>query len=206
MLDIIALAAAASTMKSAPVVFPCKRGEVYVYQGHGKWQSGSGRGSIFPEKVTLHSRVLRCINRPGERITIVRGLPFDDAWYFDGAGRSTYAIIQTRKGLYIQKTAIGPAIDLTKLKPKLHKKYLRFPVKKNECARKSHQRQDGMYCWWVDSVEKKSGKTLWNISYSTMPDDSLVQIEPGVGIVSYQYTHHGTVAEVTMHLVRRLKK
>lgn len=68
-----------------------------------------------------------------------------------------------------------------------------------------------MYCWIVGSPHPAAldgvkgvapGKrTAYEIEYMTNPDDVEFDFVPGVGITSYEYHHHGTIAETELHLV-----
>lgn len=48
----------------------------------------------------------------------------------------------------------------------------------------------------------KSASKGWELVYRSAPDHAIVRIVPGVGITSYVYEHHGTVASVDVHLAR----
>jgi hypothetical protein len=39
------------------------------------------------------------------------------------------------------------------------------------------------------------------LQYITNPDGTEMEVSPGIGILSYQYHHHGTVAETSLTLV-----
>jgi ribonuclease I len=39
------------------------------------------------------------------------------------------------------------------------------------------------------------------LHFITNPDDTEIELSPGTGIISYQYHHHGTVAETSLTLV-----
>jgi hypothetical protein len=75
----------------------------------------------------------------------------------------------------------------------------------------SVRRDDDHYCWVVTTQETKSLTDIKGLSsrsaevfllrYITNPDDTEMEISPGIGILSYQYHHHGTVAETTLTLI-----
>ena len=68
-----------------------------------------------------------------------------------------------------------------------------------------------MYCWVVDEPTQVSldgikgltakSVTAFGLGYRTNPDDSEMQLVPDVGIISFGYHHHGTVAETELKLV-----
>jgi hypothetical protein len=41
----------------------------------------------------------------------------------------------------------------------------------------------------------------YSLAYRTLPDDTKIDFVPGVGIVTYEYHHHGTVADTEVKLV-----
>ena len=67
-----------------------------------------------------------------------------------------------------------------------------------------------MYCWIVESEGKKnlegiSGEKsrsapVFTISYRTNPDDTQIELSPGIGIIAYRYHHHGTTATTDVRL------
>ena len=71
-------------------------------------------------------------------------------------------------------------------------------------------REDGMYCWLVDSsrvisLDKFKGAPpgrhrVFTLAYRTNPDDQEFEIVPGIGITSYAYHHHGTIADTELKL------
>jgi hypothetical protein len=44
-------------------------------------------------------------------------------------------------------------------------------------------------------------RTAYEVEFATNPDDREFEFVDGVGITSYQYHHHGTIAETELHLV-----
>jgi hypothetical protein len=72
-------------------------------------------------------------------------------------------------------------------------------------------RTDVFYAWYVESGETirpppawaAGSRTVlqWRLAYRTMPDHQFLDIVPGLGITSYLYGHHGTVAESEVKLI-----
>jgi len=75
----------------------------------------------------------------------------------------------------------------------------------------SVRRDDAHYCWVVATQETKELAEIKGfpgrsaevsvLRYITNPDDTKIEISPGIGILAYQYHHHGTVAETSLSLV-----
>lgn len=69
-----------------------------------------------------------------------------------------------------------------------------------------------MYCWVVSEVRQEKllgvkgvdaskAMTISQTAYRTNPSHQFVDYAPGIGIVRYQYVHHGTVSECDMKLI-----
>ena len=72
-------------------------------------------------------------------------------------------------------------------------------------------RDDGNYYWRVigkSAFDPSAIKGLritgpfdqYTLSYRTQPDETLMDIVPGIGITRYRYTHHGTSEELDLRL------
>ena len=79
------------------------------------------------------------------------------------------------------------------------------------CDQQAMKREDGEYCWvtgpphpadlrGVKGLAPRT-RTAYEITYATNPDDTEFEFVDGVGITSYQYHHHGTIAETELRLV-----
>jgi hypothetical protein len=64
-----------------------------------------------------------------------------------------------------------------------------------------------MYCWMVASERPPYSNELrgtaltrasaFQIQFLTLPDDTELEVVPGIGIVSYEYRRHGSVADTS---------
>ena len=41
----------------------------------------------------------------------------------------------------------------------------------------------------------------YRVEYATLPDDMEFDFVPGIGMVTYEYHHHGTTADTELHLI-----
>ena len=72
-------------------------------------------------------------------------------------------------------------------------------------------RSDDMYCWVLHPTSRVSLREIkgvkpgsyvaYSLAYITNPDSQSIDIVPGVGVTAYDYSHHGTVGDVELHLV-----
>jgi hypothetical protein len=42
---------------------------------------------------------------------------------------------------------------------------------------------------------------VFRMEYWTLPDDQKIELVPGLGVLSYRYHHHGTLADTDLRLV-----
>ncbi len=82
---------------------------------------------------------------------------------------------------------------------------------KKFCEAERMQRTDDHYCWvtgpahtvplaGVKGVQPGS-YIAHRVEYFTNPDDDEFDFVSGIGMMSYEYHHHGTTADTELHLV-----
>jgi hypothetical protein len=69
-------------------------------------------------------------------------------------------------------------------------------------------RTDNMYCYYVEkkedvTVPAGTFKSCFKIVNLTCPDDSTWWYYPGLGVVKYEYHHHGTITNILRELIAR---
>jgi hypothetical protein len=72
-------------------------------------------------------------------------------------------------------------------------------------------RGDTFYAWFVETADSVPASvrrlrpsvtdSLYSVVYRTTPDYTLIGFVPGLGVVHYVYSHHGTTAEADAWLV-----
>ncbi len=94
---------------------------------------------------------------------------------------------------------------------------LSFPLEEGKIwgSDDSFPRDDSMYCWVLEEVGNKKLKIkglkskklvkVFLISYGTLPDHIFIEYAEGIGIIRYEYGHHGTVSECNMKLAEFIK-
>jgi hypothetical protein len=73
------------------------------------------------------------------------------------------------------------------------------------------RRDDGEYCWVTGPARAASltgvkgiqpeKRVAYRLEYRTNPDDMEFDFVPGIGMVTYEYHHHGTTADTELHLI-----
>ena len=201
--------------------FPLTQGTSWTYRGIVRWAHGNSEKSS-QARVTWKTEIFHVIRREHLVAAVVNGLPSDLDWSTGQSVPADSLIIQSDTGeIYIighdqTREALARLQDKSDSLQdflKIDDIFLRFPLEKSKkfCDPESMARDDGMYCLVVSSVERvalndikglpPATHDVYELRYQTNPDDTTYQIVPGVGIISYEYHHHGTVADTELKLV-----
>ncbi len=200
--------------------FPLTPGTWWLYRGTVTWSDQQTEKEVHAN-VTLKMTVEKVIQKPEFTIAILSGFPRDLDWATGEAAAMPWLLIETKRH-EVFLNSLPPDFDYAKLEKdsvSLDKLLaednllFRWPLKKGMKFgdAESVRRDDDHYCWVVTTQEAKSLTDIKGLSsrsaevfllqYITNPDDTEMEISPGIGILSYQYHHHGTVAETTLTLV-----
>ncbi|HVM75851.1 MAG TPA: hypothetical protein VMT75_09430 [Candidatus Saccharimonadales bacterium] len=203
-----------------PEFFPMKVGTYWVYEGAVRYQDPE-KEEATTEKVSWRMTVDKVIHREGLIATVVTGFPADLDWSAGTAQPKQWLILEDskRKVHYVD---LGPGFDLAKYEKgnATFDKFLvddallfEWPLKKGAkfCDEDSKKRDDNMYCWYVADEGKRkldnvSGvpveeRAVFELRYVSNPDDTSMELVQGIGLISYRYHHHGTVADTELQLV-----
>ena len=167
------------------------------------------------------AKVEKVIQKPGLTMAIVSGFPADLDWSTGEVEPKPMLLVETeRHEVFLDP--VPPDFDYgklekgsTRLEPFLSEDnmFFRWPLKKGMKFGDPEQfkREDNEYCWFVD---QQSTKQLWEIQgvpakraeisvlrFVTNPDDTTVEVSPGIGVLSYEYHHHGSTADTNVRLV-----
>jgi hypothetical protein len=86
---------------------------------------------------------------------------------------------------------------------------LSTPLRHGEVFGQDPPREDILYAWYVEFVESPArlpdscesrGNTAFGLTYRTVPDRQFIEWRPGIGITSYEYEHHGSLASADVVL------
>ena len=198
---------------------PLAKGNFWVYQGVTKWTEPGGK--IREETLTCRMEITEVI-RHGDSLlaAAVKGYPADLAWYKPGQKPGNWLIVRVGSCAYHLFSGEEAAKTLAQIRAKDPKLYelvsadsvlLDTPLVVDKRYGPYEQTARGEYCWRVGSAEAFAGEgitglaaashTVYEVSYRTRPDHTIMGVVPGVGIVSYQYGHHGTVSETELKLI-----
>jgi len=200
--------------------FPLTPGTWWLYRGTVTWSDQQTEKEAHAN-VTLKMTVEKVIQKPEFTIAILSGFPRDLDWATGEVAAMPWLLIETKRH-EVFLNSLPPDFDYAKLEKdsvSLDKLLaedsllFRWPLKKGMKFgdAESVRRDDDHYCWVVTTQQTKSLTDIKGISsrsaevfilrYVTNPDDTEMEISPGIGILSYQYHHHGTVADTSLTLV-----
>ncbi len=200
--------------------FPMSKGTYWIYRSTLLWQDGD---TIRSGKVDWKMEVVDRIVRQDGVVAVLKGYPGDLAWFDPDRKPGDCLLVRIGETkLYLlhgdvfdnvlqrlmrSGEPLANFVDDSKL-------ILQLPLKKGARFGEEDQmnRQDSMYVWTVQEERRFSAAGIKGISgkkrieysvvFSTNPDHIIATFVPGVGITSYFYAHHGTVAEADAKLVR----
>jgi|SRR5579859_639905 len=198
---------------------PLTPGTWWLYRGTVTWADAQTAKEAQAD-VTLKMTVERVIHKSEFTIAVLSGFPRDLDWATGEVGAMPWLLIET-KSHEVFFNSLPPDFDYAKLeKDSALDNFLsddnllfRWPLKQGMKFgdAESLRRDDGLYCWVVAERQAKKVDGIKGLSpratevfllrYITNPDDTEMEISPGIGILSYHYHHHGTVAETSLALV-----
>jgi len=203
--------------------FPGGVGSYWIYEGVVRQGSDE---KPEEKKVRWRMSLERVIRRPGATAVIVKGFPGDPDWFgvdwssTPPAKESMFVTtddggiyqIYSEKGIPDAKFT-DPCITTQEF---LRDEELLFQWPPTVGAQPGGgncpERSDEMYCWVLFEAPgkgvlrgvkgiKPGSYTGYSLVYRTNPDDTEIGITSGVGVTAYEYHHHGTVADIELHLV-----
>jgi hypothetical protein len=200
--------------------FPFTPGTYWLYKGTVHWYDFENDRPASAE-VNWKMSVQKVIRRQGITAAVVTGFPGDLDWTAGTTEPKPWLILEDDKhDVYYEN--LGPEFDLTRLNGDDHvfdkfmvedNFFFQWPLRQGAkfCGEDAKKREDDMYCWVVEqSASKKlsevkgvsaGDQTAFQLKYRTLPDDTTVELVPGLGLLSYEYHHHGTVADTELQLV-----
>jgi hypothetical protein len=200
--------------------FPLTAGTYWVYKGKVRWYDFENDKPASVD-VTWKMSVMRVIRKPGLVAAIVTGFPGDLDWSAGTTEPKPWLILEDEKHEIFYEN-LDPDFDLSKLNgdDRVFDKFLvednfffQWPLRQGAkfCEEEAKKREDGMYCWVVAQTAMKKLESVkgspadeqpvFQLQYRTLPDDTTMELVPGIGLLSYQYHHHGTTAETELQLV-----
>jgi hypothetical protein len=204
---------------SAQDAIPMRKGSTWSYSGTVRWTDMPN--TVRKAPVKLKSEVTEYVERGANAAALLYGFPDDLNWWNeDKPLRSWHLLVRIGPAYYLMETGSkgGVLQALKTLPPEKWKEkiapesiFFELPLKAGNryCAPNQRERTDGRYCWVVigsrpmsskSKMKALSGKPAIRLTFLTAPEETTLRLIPGVGIVSYHFAHHGTVAEADVKL------
>jgi len=196
---------------------PLTPGTSWTYRADVSW-AANGSGAARHETLSWTTSVLAARTSDSSVAATIQGWPTDLAWWEPGR-RPTLSVIYCARGqVYLfhppaeAVTALVTALLAGSTQPTADDLILRLPLHTGQSfGGEAGRRPDTFYAWFVESADSLPASvrrlrldltdSLYTLVYRTNPDHTILGFVPGVGIVRYAYSHHGTTAEADAWLV-----
>lgn len=200
--------------------FPLAPRTTWVYRGTVTWFNAEKGGDVSSD-VTLTTKVEKVIHKPGVTFAILSGFPADLDWSSGAVEPKPFLLVETDQH-EVFLDPVPPDFDYSKLekdsmplKPFLAEDnlFFRWPLKKGMKFGDPEQlkREDNEYCWFVNEQSTKELRDIQGLTprraevsvlrFVTNPDDTTMEVASGIGVLSYEYHHHGSTADTNVRLV-----
>jgi hypothetical protein len=220
-LSISAWASMCAQEQRGPVeFFPMSVGAYWLYEGTVRW-ADSASDEPATQQISWKMSANKVIRKKDLVAAIVTGFPADLDFSAGAAIPQPWLILQDARHNFFHVN-LGPNYDLTKFDAPdpsftsfmdIDALLFQWPLRKGAkfCNDEDKVREDNMYCWVVSQETTKPeiavkgappGKIqVFALQYRSLPDDTTMELVPGLGLLSYEYHHHGTVADTELRLV-----
>jgi hypothetical protein len=189
--------------------FPMKKGTVWVYQGTQKRTEGK---TVVAKQLTWTMEAIDEASSADRKAVRFKGHP-SDLDGFEKNVRSDYWMIQSGHRIFLLEDERAQE-DPLRAELREGEIILDLPLTESSVFGEADMvaRGDRQYYWVVDSIQDKALKGIkgvsskkvtrfYEVAFRTLPDHEIIDYAAGIGIVRYQYAHHGTVAACDMKLV-----
>lgn len=208
-----------------PDYFPLAKGNYWIYRGETKYllkNPNTGQNEPKSEVLIWKMEVVDTAARELLFAALIKGGPEDLAWYQPGKERGDYVIIRVGTATYY-RFADKAALDAwEKIKDKTQplsdlgesgELFLDAPLVEGKVfGGDIGSLARGRYCWVVEgwgafnpkrfpAAGKLKDARNFSLIYRTNPDHVFIDFVPGLGIVGYEYGHHGTLSETSLSLI-----
>ena len=219
---------------SSPYYFPLEKGTCWIYRGETKFlvskadatEEEKQKGVANEEKsevLTWKMEVVDTLERPHVFAALIKGGPWDLAWYKPGKARGDYLILRIGDLRYYQYSGTKAQEVWDKLRVS-DARYVPSDIEEGELMLDFPLAEGKVfggdfsgyirsrYCWVVEGERKLDPKCfpgakrfpksiVYTLTYRTNPDHQFMDFATGVGIVSFTYGHHGTLAATDIKLI-----
>ncbi len=210
--------------------FPLKPGNWWIYEGFVRNAVANEGPLTVENNVRIKMSVEDVIQVGDIKLYIMKGHPRDAAWFLEKEHAdkdivevtpSKYGyLVASNKIFYIREDKIDSTVDQLKIQDtypleedeifSIYDLQFEFPLFRGQRfgALSNIIRSDLRYFWYVEDKIVFHGPNedfvislpVYHLVYNTFPGYSKISFRPYLGITSYEYHHHGTIAEVNLSL------
>ena len=200
-------------------MFPMAKGTSWVYSARVKW-GNSDRAAAGTKTLRWTVTAVDAVQNDDVAAVLLKGGPWDLAWYEPNVTPQEHLIVHMGSTYYLLHDEAAETLADIKagktndLKDRLADDiWFQVPMEiaDNYCPPEAEERAP-MGCWSVEKVTTTHSlkipgvkpapeETEYLLTFMTNPDTEMVTLVPGVGIISWWYQHHGTVAEASLKLL-----
>ena len=185
------------------IVFPFVKGTTWAYAGTVRWTTGSNHAET--RSVRWTSTVVDAFDRGDVAGALLHGGVWDLAWWTPSSHPADYAVLRSGARYHLVRDDARRAFAAAKraavrMSPE-RDAWFDVPLRPGALLRPKDvaSRADSRYGWLVAAAS--THRPGYILTYTTLPDQERVTLVPGVGVTSFVYRHHGTVAEADVRLV-----
>ena len=190
------------------VIFPFVKGTTWTYAGTVKWTPEGNGQPARSRTVRWTSEVVDAFDDGDVAAALLRGGVWDVAWWSPDASPGSYVVLRVGTRYHVVEHDAKTMFAAVKksgrnaLPSELPDEvWFDAPLEPGALSRPRYvaPRDDTMYGWLIESAPAQ--QSAYVLSYHTLPDAQTLTLVPGIGITSYAYAHHGTIAEADVHMV-----
>jgi hypothetical protein len=196
-------------------VVPLSTGWVWSYRGSAVWSGSKGSpdsGTVSWAMTIVAARYVGVV-----RLALVRGLVTQLAWY-EPRARPRLSLLACRGS---QLFGLELASDSAAASAYAHwsdslfrraQLLLDLPLHDGQLFGQDPPRDDPFYAWAVTALRPEAVEPVpvscgasmeprFGLTYRSLPDQAVIEWQPGVGITGYSYVHHGIPAAADVRLI-----
>ena len=195
--------------------FPIEEGNTWVYKGKHDYTLPNSN-KVVSTNVTLSMTVLRAYRFPHLILAELNAWPFDQVWENDSAQRCALVFVGSKVYKIHDPASINRISQTGDASGALSDEDIlfEFPLCKGVQFGdvKVLGREDTFYVWHVEeeydiaSNLSQESKRAYRMAMRTNPDHAVMTFQPHVGIIEYEYEHHGTVEKLSLVLSQFIAK
>jgi hypothetical protein len=218
---LLSAAASGQSEPSQDRFLPLTPGTYWRYEGTVTWYDAD-QDKAISAPVSWKMIVEQVAHTPELTAAVISGFPGDLNWSAGDVFPKPTLLVETAQHQVFLSALMSPNIHLPEEKSEadFFKKFMeednllfQWPLHKGQkfCDAEMKQRSDNHYCWFIAAQSRRHLNSVKGIAarvsdvfllqFVTNPDDEEIELAPGIGIVQYEYHHHGTVADTSLKLV-----